>query len=195
MQKEKRLLNGFAPKDKGCQLLSRKVRPNDKCLCNSGKKQKHCCGTDTRYLSTDRKKVSTPTEKDISVEKALPSPKHLLIIGPPKSGKTKRANEIAAEYSKNEVCYFSMFRKRTVSDFFFDGCTEQTKLIIIDEIKSIKHLYNFFDATEGITVNTLGKPTINIHPRIICISEFIKESDIPVDASFVRRFEVINLAN
>lgn len=55
MKDKTRLFNGFSPKNKGGQLLSLKVRPNDKCLCGSGKKQKHCHGTDTRYQSTEPK--------------------------------------------------------------------------------------------------------------------------------------------
>jgi uncharacterized protein YecA (UPF0149 family) len=62
MPKEKRLFNGFAPKELGTQLLSRKVRPNDKCLCGSGKKQKHCHGTDTRSKSTEPKNRPVPVK-------------------------------------------------------------------------------------------------------------------------------------
>lgn len=64
MPSEKRLFNGFTPKEKGCQLLSRKVHPNDKCLCGSGKKQKHCHGTDTRYLSTEPKNSPVPVASE-----------------------------------------------------------------------------------------------------------------------------------
>jgi len=30
-------------------LIAVKVRPNDPCPCGSGKKAKHCCGTETKY--------------------------------------------------------------------------------------------------------------------------------------------------
>ena len=30
-------------------LIARKIRPNDPCPCGSGKKAKHCCGTNTKY--------------------------------------------------------------------------------------------------------------------------------------------------
>lgn len=30
-------------------LVAEKVRPNDPCLCGSGRKAKKCCGTDTIY--------------------------------------------------------------------------------------------------------------------------------------------------
>ena len=33
----------------GSPLISQKIRPNDPCLCGSGKKAKHCHGTDTKY--------------------------------------------------------------------------------------------------------------------------------------------------
>lgn len=33
----------------GNPLRHKKVLPNDPCPCMSGKKAKHCCGTDTRF--------------------------------------------------------------------------------------------------------------------------------------------------
>ena len=33
-------------------IIARKVRPNDPCPCGSGKKAKHCCGTETKYYKT-----------------------------------------------------------------------------------------------------------------------------------------------
>jgi len=74
--KEKRLLNGFTPKEKGCQLLAQKVRPNDKCLCGSGKKQKHCHGIDTRYNSTEPKISIVPEPVVPVVEYIYVSLKH-----------------------------------------------------------------------------------------------------------------------
>lgn len=32
-------------------FIARKIRPNDPCPCGSGKKAKHCCGTETKYYS------------------------------------------------------------------------------------------------------------------------------------------------
>lgn len=36
----------------GAPMVSRKIRGNDPCHCGSGKKAKHCCGTETKYYST-----------------------------------------------------------------------------------------------------------------------------------------------
>jgi uncharacterized protein YecA (UPF0149 family) len=35
----------------GKPFIARKIRPNDPCPCGSGKKAKHCCGTETRYYT------------------------------------------------------------------------------------------------------------------------------------------------
>ena len=35
-------------------LVSVKVRPNDPCPCGSGKKAKHCCGTETKYYKSKK---------------------------------------------------------------------------------------------------------------------------------------------
>ena len=38
----------------GAPIVARKVRPNDPCPCGSGKKAKHCCGTETKYYATKK---------------------------------------------------------------------------------------------------------------------------------------------
>ena len=39
-------------------FIARKIRPNDPCPCGSGKKAKHCCGTNTRYYTPKDQKDS-----------------------------------------------------------------------------------------------------------------------------------------
>ena len=39
------------PKEKGERIVTLKTTRNDKCQCGSGKKQKNCCGSDTRFYS------------------------------------------------------------------------------------------------------------------------------------------------
>ena len=39
----------------GQPFIARKIRPNDPCPCGSGKKAKHCCGTETKYYSPKKK--------------------------------------------------------------------------------------------------------------------------------------------
>lgn len=48
----------------GSPLHSRKVRPNDPCPCGSGKKAKHCCGTDYGYYTTQPKKKEPLTREE-----------------------------------------------------------------------------------------------------------------------------------
>lgn len=36
----------------GFPLVAKKLKRNDPCQCGSGKKQKKCCGTKTRYFFT-----------------------------------------------------------------------------------------------------------------------------------------------
>ena len=33
-------------------IVAKKIRPNDPCPCGSGKKAKHCCGTQTEYYKS-----------------------------------------------------------------------------------------------------------------------------------------------
>ena len=43
-------------KGDGAPMVAQKVYRNDPCPCGSGKKAKHCCGTDTKYYSTKPRK-------------------------------------------------------------------------------------------------------------------------------------------
>ena len=36
----------------GAPMVALDIRRNDPCPCGSGKKAKHCCGTETKYYST-----------------------------------------------------------------------------------------------------------------------------------------------
>lgn len=50
MQKKSKRLVTFYRGD-GSPIHAKKVRPNGACPCGSGKKAKHCCGTDTKYYN------------------------------------------------------------------------------------------------------------------------------------------------
>jgi len=39
------------PKEKGQRIVTLKPARNAKCQCGSGKKQKNCCGSETRFFS------------------------------------------------------------------------------------------------------------------------------------------------
>ncbi len=52
MQKEKRTCTVYSPKEAGHPIISQKPSRNSKCTCGSGKKSKHCCGSDTKFFIT-----------------------------------------------------------------------------------------------------------------------------------------------
>lgn len=62
MTKEKRLVK-ITPGD-GAPMVSVKSTRNQACVCGSGKKQKNCCGTKTKYYST--KPLMPPKKKENS---------------------------------------------------------------------------------------------------------------------------------
>lgn len=43
----------------GSPIATIKIDRNSKCRCGSGKKAKHCCGTETRFFSTKPKQPET----------------------------------------------------------------------------------------------------------------------------------------
>jgi len=56
---EKRKVLVINPINLGDQLKSFKTRPNNKCLCGSGLKQKKCCGDGGKFMSTNYKQTVT----------------------------------------------------------------------------------------------------------------------------------------
>lgn len=56
MNQEKRLIKVI--KGYGHPIVTSKPDRNSKCQCGSGKKQKHCCGDDTKFYSTKPKRIS-----------------------------------------------------------------------------------------------------------------------------------------
>lgn len=59
MKKEKRQVQHLSPINKGDQFKSFKTRPNNPCLCGSGRKQKKCCGDGSKLMSTNHKNTVT----------------------------------------------------------------------------------------------------------------------------------------
>jgi len=55
MPKEKRTAKLITTVNKGDQFKSFKIRPNNPCLCGSGRKQKKCCGDGSKLMSTNHK--------------------------------------------------------------------------------------------------------------------------------------------
>lgn len=49
MSREKRKVTLIYSKNRLPLMRDRKVQPNDKCICGSGKKAKKCCGCDSDY--------------------------------------------------------------------------------------------------------------------------------------------------
>jgi len=62
MPNEKRQVQFISPISKGDQFKSFKTRPNNPCLCGSGRKQKKCCGDGSKLMSTNKKRVSADKE-------------------------------------------------------------------------------------------------------------------------------------
>ena len=60
MNREPRNVMIYEPAEKGHPMLSIKVRPNNPCVCGSGKKQKRCCGSDSKLMATLPKKNTIP---------------------------------------------------------------------------------------------------------------------------------------
>ena len=82
LPKKQPAIANITPRELGEQFKSFKVRPNNPCLCGSGRKQKHCCG--------DQSKIG-------SVKPVLPEPKPVFIY-------------ISTKYTHKKDKYFFFWR-------------------------------------------------------------------------------------
>lgn len=111
--------------------------------------------------------------------------KHYIVMGNPGSGKTRLAKLMAEKLvDKQEAVIVD--GKQHKGYFYFNMCSENTKLIIFDDALEFDD-YIYF--TEGITVNRLGKYPIVIFPKIILTSNIVNK----VSPSVYKRFNLIEI--
>ena len=117
--------------------------------------------------------------------------KAFIFIGDRDSGKTKFA-KLALRKFGDKAVYLDGRSFNPSNSNFFNECTSETKLIIIDELKQ-DYLFHFLEyvSKSEITINKKGEKPYKVKiERFI----FILDSE-PIDfnngASFTRRFEII----
>lgn len=80
------------------------------------------------------------------------------------------------------------------SPFAFSECTENTKAVIIDELRNPEYLLTLiFSSIDGIIVNKQSKKPFVIHPEIILVcDEYIsRQRLLDMGSSIERRIEII----
>ncbi|MHB1278264.1 MAG: hypothetical protein ACYC1Q_07690 [Bacteroidia bacterium] len=120
--------------------------------------------------------------------------KGIIITGPPESGKSTKAREIASQFPQECVTWISGRDNGLNSRFAFRDCTEKTECIIVDDINDTKKLELFIGAITGsILVNKPYQHAFEIKPKIILVYDGdISESIFFQCASVVRRFDLIH---
>ena len=102
--------------------------------------------------------------------------KNLIIVGAQGSGKTTKARKIAEQYNLQTVW---VEQTNFENPFAFSLCEKDTQLIICEEIENIDTIFRWYLAAEnGIVVNKENQKPFLITPKIILISQSIKEADL-----------------
>jgi tRNA A37 N6-isopentenylltransferase MiaA len=68
--------------------------------------------------------------------------KAIIILGPDRSGKTKKAKELASQYAENEILWYDgkslTTKKRNLIRQKGGDTTKDTKIIVFDDLKKKK---------------------------------------------------------
>jgi hypothetical protein len=115
-------------------------------------------------------------------------PKSEIFVGPPASGKSRRALEIG---EGKEQVYIIFRRKMYIDPFLFANVKPETELLVFDDVPAnyvlqlLTYLFPF-----DITVNAKGKSPFKIRrPHTIITVE--GKFEMPQQATFTRRFTVL----
>jgi hypothetical protein len=118
-----------------------------------------------------------------------------LILDPSDRGIPNKGLQIIAQFDDKEIAYANVVQlERGESGWQFDTCTENTKLLVVDGLRSHKTLNDFYSWCSGFVVSKPLVRSFVINPQILIISYIIRARWLPVDASFTRRFKVIDLS-
>jgi hypothetical protein len=117
--------------------------------------------------------------------------KHTLILGPSLRKNIAHAEKLIENLNKSEREFCSVIEP-SISRDLFSKCNAATKAVIIYDLLAAAQLEDLYFFTRSIAI---GMPyeQLNINPKLIIISTNISPSDIPTDASFTERFNVINM--
>lgn len=116
--------------------------------------------------------------------------KNIIIIGPPNSGKTLKAREIAKEYRVEDVIWIDGRIK--FNSWSFSACDIDTRLIVIDDIALVNMLDVILLMQNRILVYKKGIIPFGIKCPIIAVFDSsISKEQLP--QSFISEFQVIEL--
>lgn len=124
--------------------------------------------------------------------------KGIIIVGPPYSGKTTKASEIASQFQEHQVTRIDGNSKNGHKGwYYYSQCSEDTKLVIVEEVDSENIEFYFAAVTSGIIVNKKLKPSFSISPKILleCKGSVTIEQIKLLGDRINRRFEVIECKN
>jgi len=119
-----------------------------------------------------------------------------VIIGKDRSGKTSIARAMVCSVKDEEKTFLPALD--ITSPWAFRNCNENTKVIIIDDLRRESDLLSLIiGSVEGIIVEKPQKKRFLIHPEIIIICEGkIRRKDLAsTGASILRRIEIIETIN
>lgn len=125
--------------------------------------------------------------------------KGIIITGKDKAMKAFVVGTMCWGYDSSEIAIFDYKEiiEKSHQTFFSDGmCRKSTKIIVVNGFFKPLSIEQFYNHIQGeITINRLYWTPFKIHidKLIIVCNEKLSKSEFPIDPSFTRRFEIIEL--
>jgi hypothetical protein len=122
--------------------------------------------------------------------------KSIVITGPISSGKSGKSKSIASEFDKDEVVFIDYPYTGHPDRFVFSKCTKKTKLVVIDEMKSLREIYWIMSIIDGgLIVDKMMEDRFIIDPIfVIVFGPNVSGSDLEeLGRKFSRRFDHIEI--
>ena len=124
--------------------------------------------------------------------------KGLIILGKQGSGKSLLATEITSDYDVDTVSLIDgrqLIQKKYSRNYLVSRLNSETKILIIDDVPSSFNWDNLFPLFDKFSIgNACNNVSEILLTKIIVVcNESVSVQDLPIGASFNRRFEIKQL--
>lgn len=116
----------------------------------------------------------------------------LVLFGPPSHSQSVIAQFLTSQFTNTQTINARFHKKFWHYPSCWQRCTEQTDLVIVENLRTGDLMQFYNEVTQGVRVNQQGQSAFNIYPAFLFVCP--TDHQVPeLDHSFARRFNYIDL--